>query len=291
MDPHVSIWTDLMAAPVRQHYVDAAGIRTRVLEAGDGPPLVLVHGTGGHIEAYSRNIVPLAAGGLRVIAYDMLGHGLTDKPDYPYTIDRLSDHLLAVLDALGVERAHVSGESLGGWVAAWFAAHHPERVDHLILNTPGNIANKPEVMTKVKESSLKAVREATEPNVRARLEWLFHDTSHVTDELVHIRRTIYTQPGFERAMEHIVAVQDWEVRERYAWSPEWCGEITAPTLLLWTDHDPTGGLDEADLLKGWIPGSRLHVISDAGHWPQWEQPDDFHAVHLDFLLEGALHGS
>jgi 2-hydroxy-6-oxonona-2,4-dienedioate hydrolase len=279
---HLSIWGDLLGVELRQRFVDAGGIRTRVIEAGDGPALVMVHGTGGHLEAYSRNLRTLSEH-YRVVLYDMVGHGYSDKPDHPYTTDVLSDHLVAVLDGLGIERAHLSGESLGGWVAAWTAAHHPERVDRLVLNTPGNITNKPQVMAAVRESSLKAVREATPETVRARVEWLFYDTSHVTDELVALRLGIYTQPGFEQAMTNIVALQDWKYREPYAWSAEWCGQITAPTLLLWTDHDPTGTLDEAELLREWIPDARMEVIEGAGHWPQWEKPDEFHRAHLRFL--------
>ncbi len=98
-----------------------------------------------------------------------------------------------------------------------------------------------------------------------------------------MRLAIYTQPGFERAMENIVAVQDWEYRAPFVWGPEWCGRIAAPTLLLWTDHDPTGGLDDAELLQEWIPDARLEVIEGAGHWPQWEKPDEFNAVHERFL--------
>ena len=116
--------------------------------AGSGPDLVLLHGTGGHLEAYARDIAGLAAD-FRVTAYDMVGPRLVDLPDRPYTIDVLSDHLIGLLDALDIGAAHLSGESLGGWVAAWTAAHHPERVDRLVLNTPGNIANKPEVMATV----------------------------------------------------------------------------------------------------------------------------------------------
>jgi 2-hydroxy-6-oxonona-2,4-dienedioate hydrolase len=279
---HVSIWSDLLGVDLQQRFVDAGGIRTRVLEAGDGPALVMVHGTGGHLEAYARNVRVLSES-FRVVLYDMIGHGYTDKPDRPYTIDVMSDHLVATLDALGIERAHLSGESIGGWVAAWTAAHRADRVDRLVLNTPGNITNKPQVMAAVRDSSLKAVREASPETVRARVEWLFHDTSLVTDELVALRLAIYTQPGFERAMTNIVAVQNWEHREPYVWSPSWCGQITAPTLLLWTDHDPTGGVDEAELLQEWIPDAALEVIEGAGHWPQWEKPDEFHRAHLRFL--------
>jgi 2-hydroxy-6-oxonona-2,4-dienedioate hydrolase len=282
VQPHVSVWSDLSGIDLHQRMVLAGGVRTRVLEAGEGPALVLVHGTGGHLEAYARNVRELSQH-FRLVLYDMLGHGYTDKPDRPYTIDVLSAHLLEVMDALGIERAHLSGESLGGWVAAWTAAHAPERVERLVLNTPGNIANKPEVMATVKNSSLQAVREASFESVRRRVEWLFYDKSLVTDELVRLRLAIYTQPGFERAMENIVAVQDWQYRAPFVWSPEWCGRIEAPTLLLWTDHDPTGGLDEADLLEQWIPNARLEVIEGAGHWPQWEKPAEFHLAHERFL--------
>ncbi len=279
---HISIWGDLFGVELRQHYVDAGGIRTRVLEAGSGPALVMVHGTGGHLEAYARNVRALAEH-FHVVLYDMVGHGLSDKPDRPYLIDYLSDHLLATMDALGLEAAYLSGESLGGWVAAWTAAHAPDRVLGLVLNTPGNITNKPEVMATVRDSSLKAVREVSPETVRARVAWLFHDKSQVTDELVALRLAIYSQPGFEQAMSNIVAVQDPEHREPFVWSPTWCGQITAPTLLLWTDNDPTGTVEEAELLQGWIPGSQLEVIADAGHWPQWEKPDAFHRAHLRFL--------
>jgi 2-hydroxy-6-oxonona-2,4-dienedioate hydrolase len=282
VEQHVSIWGDLAGVDLRQRTVDAGGIATRVLEAGSGPALIMVHGTGGHLEAYSRNLRDLAEE-FRVVLYDMAGHGHSAKPDRPYTIDYLSDHLIALLDALDIDKAHLSGESLGGWVAAWTAAHHPDRIDRLVLNTPGNVTNKPEVMAGLKESSMKAVREASLQTVRTRVEWLFHDKSLVTDELVQLRLRIYTQPGFEDAMRNILAVQDWEHRRPYVWSSQWCDRIVSPTLLLWTDHDPTATVEEAAVLEELIPGSRLEVIEGAGHWPQWEKPDQFNETHVRFL--------
>ncbi len=255
---------------------------TRYLDAGSGPALVLLHGTGGHLEVYARNIADLSKTH-RVIAYDMLGHGYTAKPDLPYTIDVLSQHLLGLLDALGIARADLSGESLGGWVAAWTAARSPERVRRLVLNTPGNILAKPEVMAKIRESSLAAVRQPSLASVRSRLEWLFLDKSLVTEEMVSVRHEIYTQPGFQRAMDNILVLQDPEVRRRFTWDAEWVGRIEAPSLVLWTTDDPTGDLDEADLLLSWLRDGRLEVIEDAGHWPQWEKPAEFVEAHLRFL--------
>ncbi|WP_219412376.1 alpha/beta fold hydrolase [Pseudonocardia nigra] len=186
----------------------------------------------------------------------------------------------------------VSGESLGGWVTAWAAAHHPARVRGAILNTPGNIAARPEVMTTLRESSVKAgVDAAARPeSVRARVEWLFHDTSLVTDEIVDVRRTIYTQPGYVRTMENTVALQDPEVRRPYHWDPSWLGRIQCPTLVMWTSHDPTGTIDEGKVLGDWIPGAQLTVIDDAGHWPQWEKVDEFDQLHVDFLARLRAEG-
>lgn len=280
-----SIWAGLLDCDFRQRYVDCGGVRTRILESGSGPPLVLLHGTGGHAEAFIRNLASLSRD-FHVIAYDMVGHGFSEKPDHPYTLDTYCDHLLAVLDALGIERAHLSGESLGGWVAAWFARHHPGRLDRLVLAVPGNVTSKPETMRKIRESTLDAVRNASSTTVRARLEWLFAPGNRwmVTDELVDLRLRIYTQPGATQAVEHVLALQDPTIRERYAWTQEWCSQIKAPTLIVWTSDDPTGTLDEGRLLEKWIGGSRLVSIDAAGHWPQWEQPQEFEALHREFLL-------
>ena len=220
-----AIWPQLARTSFRQRFVAAAGIRTRLIDAGDGPPLLMLHGTGGHLEAYLRNIESLSQR-FRVIACDMVGHGFTDKPDQPYTIDVYVAHLLALLDELGIERAHISGESLGGWVAAWLAHAHPERVARLVLTTPGNVTSKPQTMLKIRQSTLKAVTDASRETVRARLEWLFGPvTKHlVTEELVDIRLAIYTEPGAEQAMRNVLVLQEPETRARYAWRLRLDGE-------------------------------------------------------------------
>ncbi|MBM4760963.1 alpha/beta hydrolase [Bacillus sp. B15-48] len=278
----MSIWTDIADLEFKNYYVDANGIKTRVLEAGTGDPLILLHGTGGHIEAYARNIRGLSEH-FRVICIDMLGHGYTEKPNRPYGIDSYSDHLLWTIQALGLKELYLSGESLGGWVAAWFAAHHPGIAKALVLNTPGNVNNKVEVMAKLKESTIKAVVEANYENVKTRLEWLMYDKSQVTDELIEARYKIYTQPSYLQAVHNIVALQDLDFRQNYSWDPSWCGKIDVPTLLAWTDHDPTSTVEEAKPIQDMIPGSELTVIKDAGHWPQWEKVEDFNNVIINFL--------
>lgn len=282
--PGPPIWPQLMTTSFTQRFVDINGVRTRLIEAGSGELLVLLHGTGGHAEAYLRNLASLSRD-FRVVAYDMVGHGFSDKPDQPYTLDVYAAQLAGLLEVLGDDRAHLSGESLGGWVAAWFAAAHPERVDRLVLTTPGNIIGKPETMKVIRESTMRAVAEASPETVRARLEWLFApQTRHlVSDELVAVRLAIYTLPGAEQAMHNVLVLQDPDVRARYGWAEDWTARIEAPTLIIWTSDDPTGTYDEGELLASWIADSKLVNIEGAGHWPQWEVPETFDQLHREFL--------
>jgi alpha-beta hydrolase superfamily lysophospholipase len=112
------MWMELLGCEYRLGFANAGGLRTRYLEAGFGhrEALIFLHGSGGYLEAYLRNIAAHAAH-YRVFAIDMIGHGYTDKPDHPYEPAHYVQHLTAFMDAMGLERAHLSGESLGGWVA------------------------------------------------------------------------------------------------------------------------------------------------------------------------------
>ena len=127
MAEHESVWSDLQGVAFVQGYLNAGGVRTRYLHAGDSskPPLILLHGSGGHAEAYVRNLEAHAEH-FSTWSIDMLGHGYTDKPGHPLEVRHYVDHLLAFLDAIGVERAHLSGESLGGWVVSRAAVDHPD---------------------------------------------------------------------------------------------------------------------------------------------------------------------
>jgi 2-hydroxy-6-oxonona-2,4-dienedioate hydrolase len=277
-----TIWVDHLGAGFAVKYIDAGGTRTRVMEAGAGEPLIFLHGTGGHLEAYSRNVLSHAAR-YRVLALDLVGHGFSDKPDLKYEISVYVDHVLKFMDAMGIEKAHISGESLGGWVAAWLAAQYPERVDKLVLNTAGGLESNPEVMARIKNLSLAAVTNATRESVRKRLEWLMCDPQTVTDELVEIRYQIYTQPGMIKVMENILCLQEMEVREKYIFTPETLRQIKASTLVLWTTHDPTYPAEVGRRFIEHIPDSRFVLMEDCGHWPQFENAVEFNRIHSEFL--------
>lgn len=287
MTQHRSVWSDLTGVAFSQGFLDAGGIRTRYLSSGspDKPLLILLHGTGGHAEAYVRN---LASHGEHfwTVAIDLVGHGWSGKPPIAYEVADYGRHLLAVIEALGRERAHVSGESLGGWVAAWLAIHHPERIDRLVLNTSGGWTAHPEVMERIKRLSMEAVTDPSPERIRARLEFLMADTSKVNDDLVETRRAIYAQPDFAAAMPRILCLQEMDIRRRNMITDEQSHAIAAPTLVLWTSHDPTATPEEGRQIAGRIPGARFVVMNGCGHWPQFEDPGTFNRIHLDFLRGG-----
>ncbi|MCB1749808.1 MAG: alpha/beta fold hydrolase, partial [Gammaproteobacteria bacterium] len=282
---HQSFWADLYGVSYAQGYLDAAGIRTRYLHAGEGgaTPLILLHGTGGHADCYTRN---LAAHGAHFDTYaiDMVGHGWSDKPEVDLEIDVYVEHLRAVLDTLGFARAHVSGESLGGWVAARFALKYPERVMRLALNTTGGATMIPAVMEKIKASTRAAVRDASWAAVKARLEWLMADPSVVTDDLVACRQAIYRQPGFVEAVERILVLQEPEIRQRNNLTEDEWRAIAAETMVLWTSHDPTASDEVGQRIAGLIPNAHYVLMQGCGHWPQFEDPDTFNRIHVDFFL-------
>jgi len=287
-----SVWLEFMGSGVKETFYDAGGRRTRVLEAGAGQPLLILHGTGGHAETYQRNIGPLSQH-FHVIVPDLLGHGFTDRPEVDYTLDDFADHLFALLDAMGIRRSHVSGESIGGCIAAWMTIKHPDRVDRLVLNT--GILDRPDEKGLVQLADLEKrtqslLDDCSLDTVRRRLEWLVLDRDTMTEEMVRIRHRIYNQPGMVdsviRVMHAVLSMnrglycgRDYMARERMA-------EISRPTLVLWSDHNPGKPFDVIKPAIDLIPDAEVHIIKDAAHWPQFEQPDMVNGLMRQFLLRG-----
>lgn len=284
----MTIWTDLTGVDYRLSYADAGGVRTRTLVAGpeDGPPLVFLHGTSGHLEAFIRNIPVHAEAGYRCHAIDMLGHGYTGKPDHPYEIPLYVEHLASYLDAIQADRAHLVGESLGGWVAAWLASEAPERVASLQLLAAGGTKADPKVMERIRTSTLKAVRSDDIELTRKRLHLLMHDPAkNVSEELVEIRHRIYQHPDFAANVHNLLCLQDMETRQRNLLRPDRMARITVPALIVWGRQNPFGDVPEAQAMHEAIPGSRLELFAECGHWPQHERADLYNPLSLEFLLD------
>lgn len=279
----MTIWTDLTGTAFEMSYAPVNGARTRVLRAGAGEAVVMLHGTSGHLEAFVRNI-PTFSEHFEVHALDMLGHGYTENPGGDLRIPRYVRHVLDYLDSRGIERAHFIGESLGGWVAGRLAADHPDRVSRIVLVAPGGTVANPEVMDRIRSSTKAAVSSDDRALTRQRLELLMHDAANVSDELVDVRHAIYHRPEFVAGIDHLLCLQNMENRVVDLLSPEQMARIVAPALIVWGAQNPFGDVPEANRMQESIPGSALEIFPECGHWPQHEHADRFNERALKFLL-------
>lgn len=280
----MTVWLDLTPTPFRVDLIDVGGVRTRTLTAGDGPPVLFLHGTSGHIEAFSRNVAPHVAAGFAVHAIDMLGHGYTAATGQPAEIPGYVDHVLAYLDAAGIDRVHLAGESLGGWVAAWLASEHPARVASVQLIAAGGTKANPQIMDRIRTSTTEAVHSDDIGLTRQRLNLLMADPDRdVTDELVEVRYRIYHRAEFSEHLPNLLALQEMERRQRNLLQPDRLARLTMPTLVVWGRQNPFGEVPEAQAMHEAVPGSRLELFDDCGHWPQYEQADRYNALAIEFL--------
>lgn len=285
----MTIWNELAGIDFAVKTVDAAGIPTRSLQAGSGDEaVVFLHGTSGHLEAFARNTAVHAAH-YECHAIDMLGHGYTGKPDYAYEIPRYVEHLVNYLDAVGLDKVHLVGESLGGWVAAHLASEQPERVLSLQLLAAGGTVANPEIMERIRTSTTKAVQSDDVELTRARLRLLMHDPVDATEELVEARHRIYHQPDFVANIHNLLSLQDMETRQRNLLRPDRLARIQAPTLVVWGHENPFGDVPEAKKMAEDIPGAQLQLYPECGHWPQHEQAALYNPLSLEFLAKASAH--
>lgn len=272
----MTLWTDFLGAEVR--FVEAGGVRTRIVAAGAGDRvLVLLHGRGGHLESWRANVGPLAERGVRVVAFDLLGHGLTGRGDR-YGVDDLTDHAEAVLDVLGLRRVTLVGQSLGGWVAARLAQRRPDLVRALGLIEPAGLQSEAErlsdpMMAAAYERGGRAYDEPTADAVRERLTGLVADPAAIDDELVETRRRLYA-PAAARDVHRAVRRAD------NAGALIGRLDLGIPVFL---SHGEHGHTPAAVLARA---GGRLTTVPGARQWPQLERPDIVNPLLLELATGG-----
>lgn len=265
-------------------YITAAGMTLHVVTDGpkDAPVIVLLHGFGDSWLTFDGWVGSLAMQ-YRVIRYDLPGFGLTGPdPTGDYSDSRSLAVLKALLERLGVERASLIGNSMGGKLAWQFAVAYPALVEKLVLISPDGFASPGFEYEKPPEVPY-AMRllpyVLPKPLVRASLAPAFGDPTRVSDELVTRYRDMMLAPGVRRAIVDRlgqVLVHDPETELR---------RIKAPTLLLWGRRDNMIPFANAvDYLRN-IPNARLVELPDLGHVPQEEAPEVSLKPVLAFLAE------
>ncbi len=272
--------------------VDVGGFELHYHLAGPegAPAVVMLHGGGPGASAWSnfgRNL-PVFARRFRVIAVDQPGFGHSDKPEIEGQFFTFSaDALLRLLDELGIEQAHLVGNSLGGGTAVRFALRHGRRAGRLALMAPGGLSLgvfSPDPTEGIKKLyAFAAPPGPSKEKLAEFLRTLVFDPSLVTDDLVEERFRVAADPESLRAMasmgrsftrpETFEAGMLW--REAY--------QIRQRTLLVWGREDRVNPLDGALVALKLIPRAELHVFSRCGHWAQLERFDAFNQLVGDFL--------
>jgi len=260
-----------------------------VAEAGEGAPLLMLHGGGPGASGapnFERNI-PTLARHFRVIVPDLPGYGRSTKGlDRRDPFGDLARTMLGLLDVLGVRRAHVLGNTLGGACALRMALDKPDAVDRLVLMGPGGIDTTRSLPTKGLKCLLGyyAGEGPTREKVATFLrQYLVYDGSRIPDSVIDERFRASTDPEVvanaplvrPRGIPNFRAL-DFTRDKRLS-------QLRNPTLVLWGVNDLVNRPSGAHSLQRRLPNCDVYLFSRTGHWVQWERPDEFNAVTIAFL--------
>jgi 2-hydroxymuconate-semialdehyde hydrolase len=261
--------------------IDAGGVQTSYLEAGAGEPVVMLHGSGPGVSAMAnwQNNIGTLSQRFRVLAPDIVGFGATQRPDdVTYSLRTWTDQIWAFLDAHGIEKTAIVGNSLGGRIALQMATDCPDRITKMVLmGAPG--------VGMTLTDGLAALR-AYEPSHDAMRDLLRNyfavDPTMITDELVAIRYEASIADGAYEAYRAMffdprhagseLGITEDEVRA-----------IATPTLLVHGREDKVVPVQVSVTMLGLLPNADLHVFSSCGHWTQIERADEFSALVSDYL--------
>ena len=263
--------------------VDAGGISTNCHDMGDGPPVLLLHGSGPGVTAWAnwRLVLPALARQFRTIAPDMVGFGYTERPaNAHYAMDFWLSHAVGLLDALEIERVSIVGNSFGGGLALALAVQHPARIDRLVLM--GSSGVEFEITP-----GLEAVwaYEPSHENMRELIELFTYDRSIVTDDLVRMRYEASVRTGYQETYARMFPAP----RQRHVQALS-CNEVALQalekeTFIIHGRDDRIVPVESSIRLHDLIPRSQLHVFGRCGHWTQIEQNTRFCRLVMDFLAE------
>ncbi|MDT2006169.1 alpha/beta fold hydrolase [Rhodococcus opacus] len=256
----------------------APGEITHYHELGEGTPILFLHGSGTGVTAAANwwlNLPAISAHG-RCIAIDSLGYGQSVTAEgTEYGIKEWVRHAVRVLDALGIEKTWIVGNSLGGWLAFQFAIDFPERLLGVVSMGTGG-AKLTGALAGHSNPTL------TEEGIRKTLELFVVDTSLVTDELVSLR---YQSALNDTASDRLAAVVSARDRDRNELPLDFdvLGRMEVPVLLIHGMQDVVIPVSRTWELLNVIPNADSHIFSQCGHWSQVERSEDFNAVITQYL--------
>lgn len=259
--------------------------RIHVNDAGSGDRVVvMLHGSGPGASGWSnyhRNVGAFVQAGYRVLLIDSPGFNksfpiVTKSRDGAY-----AQAAKGVMDQLGIQRAHLIGNSMGGATAMRMAIDYPDRVDRLVMMGGGSVGAS--TTTPMPTEGLKRLqgvyRNPTMENLRLMLDIFVYDPSTLTEALVNGR-----YENMMRHPEHLTNfLESLKVSSGRANYSHLLGTLNLPTLIVWGRDDRFVPLDLGLRMVWGMPDAELHVFSKCGHWAQWEHADKFNRLVLDFL--------
>lgn len=266
------------------------GYRRAYVRAGRGDGLLFIHGIGDSLRTWT-DVLPRFAAHRTVIAPDLLGHGLSDKPRADYSIAGYACGMRDLLGVLGIERVTVVGHSLGAGVAMQFAYQFPERCERLVLVSPGGVGRgvHPALRAGTLPGANLVLMALTSPPVRRMGQWTIRGLELAGTNL---GRDADDVAGMFDRLGGVAARKSFLRTLRT--SVDWRGQtitmldrcyltVAMPTLLIGGDHDGVIPAEHPRIAHQAMPGSRLEIFPGAGHFPHHSDPDRFVAVVEDFL--------
>jgi pimeloyl-ACP methyl ester carboxylesterase len=256
---------------------------------GEGEPLILIHGYGAGIWVWEKQIDFLSEF-YRVYALDLIGHGFSDRPKIPYTPETYIYFFKDFIDGVGIEKATLIGNSMGGGVAWAMAISFPERVSRLILIN----CVPPDVLDQVRNDSFRtlvAIKDipllpylVIAGRSKDSIKWILHecvsDIKLITHEVLNRQHQLSKIKGTTWVLYSTFKNAEDALKLRGQLS-----HINHPTLFLWGERDLIFPPSVGESLHRMISGSKFHLIEKSGHIPMWETPEEVNQAILSFLKE------
>ena len=252
------------------------GAKIRYLEAGDAakPTVILLHGLGAQAESWQLNIQALAQN-YRVIVPDQIGFGKSDKPFLKYRVGTYADFLDKFMSELKIEKASLVGNSMGGWVAGFFAIKYPNRVEKIVLADAAGLAPK-----EIDFNQIYQLNNSTRDEIRANLKLIFANPALQNNEAFvdqFMAQRVVTGDGY--TINSLIE----SIKRREDFLDTRLSEIKKPTLIIWGRQDGLIPVADAEKFNKGIAGSSLVIFDNCGHVPQFEKALDFNKKVLEFL--------
>lgn len=263
--------------------VEIFGQKIHYLEAGStsNPAVILLHGLGGDTSNWALTI-PALASKYHVYIPDQVGFGKSDKPITNYRVAMLVEFLDVFCKKLGIQKAALVGNSLGGWTAAAFAIAHPEKVDKLILVDAAGYTPKRWGGPEITKEALAALNPSTTEDFKRLFGLILYNKAMLTDQFVEQALTNKLKRGdgytINSFIESVLRGEDYLDGKTQ--------KIKAPTLVLWGKDDGLTPLGIGKAFAEDIRGAQLVAIDKCGHVPQMEKAAEFNAALLKFLGAG-----